>query len=78
MSALYPLTEMIILVVPGEIPFTANVALPAVSVNASGVTVATVGEVLVASIFIPVSGSPCLFNKLTNTVSSEPEWTLSL
>lgn len=78
MAALYPSTEKIILVVPGEIPFTVNVALPALSVNALGVTVATVGEVLVVLISRPASGPPCLFNRVTNTASSEPEQTLNL
>ena len=62
----------------GEMPFTVNVVLPVASVNAPGVMVATVGEVLVALTSIPKSGPPCLSSNLTNTLSSEPEQTLSL
>ncbi len=76
--ALYPIVEMAIWVVPGEMPLTVNVALPATSVTASDVTVATVGDVLFASTFIPKIGPPCLSNTLTNSVCSEPEWTFSL
>ncbi len=47
MVAFCPATKRTMVVAPGEIPFTVNVVLPVASVNASGVTVATVGEVLV-------------------------------
>lgn len=78
MVAWCPATERTIEVLPGELPFTVNVALPVASVTAAGVIVATVGEVLVALISMPKSGPPCLSSNLTKIVSSEPEQTLSL
>ena len=78
MVAFCPATERTMVEAPGEMPFTVHVALPVASVNAPGVTVATVGEVLTALTSIPKSGPPSLSSNLTKIVSSEPEQILSL
>lgn len=78
-DASLPSTEKIIFAPPGEIPYIDTEALPNMFVvTSSGVTAATVGEVLTTLIFAPETGAPCLSTTSIKPLFTEPECTFNL